>query len=174
MRRWRRASPNCCARRGRIWRKSFPVVVGDVRRSSNWQRRSRLHPLGPQNGADHAAANVSEYLQEESRDLVTRTELEEFLSGVDELRESTDRLAARMAHSRRGPHLMKLRVILRLLEIQRVLVSYGLDDFVRATHLYRPLRFFFYLSPSVWLPRDRGLPRGVRLRLALEDLGLSL
>ena len=42
------------------------------------------------------AANVSEYLQEESRDLVTRTELEEFLSSVDELRESADRLQARI------------------------------------------------------------------------------
>ncbi len=42
------------------------------------------------------AANVSEYLQEESRDLVTRTEIEEFLAGVDELREAADRLQARV------------------------------------------------------------------------------
>src|SRR5690349_6256321 len=66
---------------------------------------------------------------------------------------------------------MKLRVIIRLLEIQRVLVRHGLDDFVRATHLYRPLRFVFYLSPSTWFHRDRQAPRGVRLRLALEELG---
>jgi ubiquinone biosynthesis protein UbiJ len=42
------------------------------------------------------AANVSEYLQEESRDLITRTEIEEFLAGVDELREAADRLHARV------------------------------------------------------------------------------
>ena len=41
-------------------------------------------------------ANIAEYLQEESRDLVNRTELEEFLHGTDELRESLDRLDARI------------------------------------------------------------------------------
>ena len=66
---------------------------------------------------------------------------------------------------------MKLRVLVRLLEIQRVLLRHGLDDYVRATHLYRPLRFLFYLSPGVWFERRRGAPRGERLRLALEELG---
>ena len=66
---------------------------------------------------------------------------------------------------------MKLRVLARLLEIQRVLLRHGLDDFVRATHLYRPLRFVFLLSPGLWLARRRGTTRGDRLRLALEELG---
>ena len=66
---------------------------------------------------------------------------------------------------------MKLRVLGRLLEIQRVLVRHGLDDFVRATHLYRPLRFLFYLSPWTWFQRRRGANRAERLRLALEELG---
>src|SRR3984957_18948790 len=66
---------------------------------------------------------------------------------------------------------MKLRVIVRLLEIQRVLLRHGLDDFVRATHLYRPLRFIFYLSPGLWFERRRKARRGVRIRLALEELG---
>ncbi len=66
---------------------------------------------------------------------------------------------------------MKLRVIGRLVQIQRVLLKHGLDDFVRATHLYRPLRFLFFLSPSMWLRRDRNAPRGERLRLALQELG---
>jgi ubiquinone biosynthesis protein len=57
-----------------------------------------------------------------------------------------------------------------LLTIHRVLVRYGLDDFVRATHLYRPLRFVFYFSPWTWFRRRRGSP-AERLRLALEDLG---
>jgi ubiquinone biosynthesis protein len=66
---------------------------------------------------------------------------------------------------------MKLRVIVRLIEIQRVLLRHGLDDFVRATHLYRPLRFVFYLSPGIWFERRRGVNRGERIRLALEELG---
>ncbi len=66
---------------------------------------------------------------------------------------------------------MRLRVIGRLVQIQRVLLKHGLDDFVRATHLYRPLRFLFFLSPSMWLRRDRNAPRGERLRLALQELG---
>jgi ubiquinone biosynthesis protein len=66
---------------------------------------------------------------------------------------------------------VKLRVLARLIEIQRVLVRHGLEDFVRATHLYRPLRFVFYLSPDVWFERRRRADRGERLRLALEELG---
>ena len=66
---------------------------------------------------------------------------------------------------------MKLRVLARLLQIQRVLFKHGLDDFVRATHLYRPLRFMFFLSPGIWFERHRLASRGERLRLALEELG---
>ncbi|MGH8138612.1 MAG: ubiquinone biosynthesis regulatory protein kinase UbiB [Steroidobacteraceae bacterium] len=66
---------------------------------------------------------------------------------------------------------MKLRVLARLLQIQRVLLKHGLEDFVRATHLYRPLRFLFYLSPGVWFERRRNANRGERLRLALQELG---
>jgi ubiquinone biosynthesis protein UbiJ len=69
--------------------------VGDVparrvgvfaRDSLQWLRRTR----------ESVAANVAEYLQEESRDLVNKTELEEFLRGVDDLREAGDRAAARL------------------------------------------------------------------------------
>jgi ubiquinone biosynthesis protein len=66
---------------------------------------------------------------------------------------------------------VKLRVVMRLLEIQRVLLKHGLDDYVRATHLYRPLRFLFILSPGIWFARHRAASRGERLRLALEELG---
>jgi ubiquinone biosynthesis protein len=66
---------------------------------------------------------------------------------------------------------MKLRVISRLIEIQRVLVRHRLDEFVRATHLYRPLRFLFLLSPWTWFQRAKDAPRAVRLREALEELG---
>src|SRR5882762_10218690 len=66
---------------------------------------------------------------------------------------------------------VKLRVLVRLVEIQRVLLRQGLDDYVRATHLYRPLRFLFFLSPGVWFERRRAVSRAERLRLALQELG---
>jgi ubiquinone biosynthesis protein len=66
---------------------------------------------------------------------------------------------------------MRYRVLVRLLQIQRALVRHGLDDFVRATHLYRPFRFLVLLSPWTWFQRSRGVTRGERLRLALEELG---
>ena len=66
---------------------------------------------------------------------------------------------------------MRLRVATRLLQIQRVLVRHGLDEFILATHLFRPLRFAFYLSPATWFERKKGGPRGERIRLALEELG---
>ena len=66
---------------------------------------------------------------------------------------------------------MRLRVLARLLQIQRALVRHRLDEFVRATHLYRPLRYLFFVSPWTWFQRRIGGTRGERLRLALEDLG---
>jgi ubiquinone biosynthesis protein len=66
---------------------------------------------------------------------------------------------------------MRLRVLLRLLQIQRVLVRHRLDDYVRATHLYRPLRLIYYVSPWTWFQRSAGVTRGERLRLSLEELG---
>jgi ubiquinone biosynthesis protein len=66
---------------------------------------------------------------------------------------------------------MRLRVIGRLLQIQRALVRHGLGEFVRATHLYRPFRFIVYLSPWTWFQTSTGETRGERLRLALEELG---
>lgn len=58
-----------------------------VRSAADWGRKT----------ASTFAANVGEYLQEEGRDLVTRTEMDEFLHDVDELREAADRLEARVS-----------------------------------------------------------------------------
>ena len=63
---------------------------------------------------------------------------------------------------------MRRRVFRRILSIQRVLIKYGLDDLITATHLLRPLRFLFYLLPR---RRDTSAPLGERIRLALEELG---
>lgn len=43
------------------------------------------------------AQNTAEYLQEESRDVVARIEVDEFVEAVDELREGVDRAEARLA-----------------------------------------------------------------------------
>jgi ubiquinone biosynthesis protein UbiJ len=52
---------------------------------------------------DTFAQNVSEYLQEESRDVVTRIEVAEFSDAVDQVREAVDRAEARLNHlSRRS------------------------------------------------------------------------
>ncbi len=63
---------------------------------------------------------------------------------------------------------MNRETLARLVGIQRVLVKYGLEDVITETHLFRPLRFLFYV-----FPRRRGsdAPLGERIRLALEELG---
>ncbi len=60
--------------------------------------------------------------------------------------------------------------IMRLVNINYVLVRHGLDEIILATHLFRPFRIFYYLAPWNWLPRKRE-PRAIRIRRALEDLG---
>jgi ubiquinone biosynthesis protein len=64
--------------------------------------------------------------------------------------------------------MRRRQTIRRMLGIQRVLMKYGLDEFVKKTHLLRPLRFFFYILPR---RRDTSAPLGERIRLALEELG---
>ena len=66
---------------------------------------------------------------------------------------------------------MTFSVFTRLLQIQRVLVRHGLDEYIAKTHLLRPARFLFYLSPATWFQRKEGGSRGERLRLAMEELG---
>lgn len=70
------------------WIGDFPArrVSLIARRALEFARRVR-HTAGE---------NIAEYLQEEGRDLVNRTELDEFLRGVDELRETADRVEARL------------------------------------------------------------------------------
>jgi ubiquinone biosynthesis accessory factor UbiJ len=51
---------------------------------------------------DAFARNLGEYLTEESRDLPVRLEVEEFLEGVDRLREAVDRLETRIAAAERS------------------------------------------------------------------------
>jgi len=58
---------------------------------------------------------------------------------------------------------------IRLSTISWVLLRHGLDELILASHLFRPFRFIRLIMPWTWLTRKT--PRGIRIRLALEDLG---
>ncbi len=64
--------------------------------------------------------------------------------------------------------MIPVRESFRVINIAWVLLRHGLDELVLAAHLFRPIRFFRFLSPFYWREKP---PRAVRIRLALEDLG---
>ena len=65
--------------------------IGEIARGlSNWSREARS-TMGD---------NIREYLQEESRDVPSRYEVERFTANVNALRDDVDRLAARMKRLR--------------------------------------------------------------------------
>lgn len=66
--------------------------------------------------------------------------------------------------------MIRPKLILRLIHINWVLVLHGLDEIVLKTHLFRPVRYLAFFTPSYWLKPNTD-PRGVRIRRALEDLG---
>ena len=70
-------------------------VIGDV--AAHQVGNVARSALGlARRAADTLAQNVSEYLQEEGRDAPSRTEADEFIAGVDKLRDDVDRLEARL------------------------------------------------------------------------------
>ncbi|HIG65481.1 MAG TPA: ubiquinone biosynthesis regulatory protein kinase UbiB [Methyloprofundus sp.] len=62
------------------------------------------------------------------------------------------------------------KLILRVIHINWVFITHGLDDLILNTHLFRPLRFLGVFSPNFWRKKDLA-ERGVRIRRTLEDLG---
>ena len=66
--------------------------------------------------------------------------------------------------------MIRPNTLLRLIHINWVLVYHGLDEIVLKTHLFRPVRYLAFVTPSYWL-KAKSEPRGVRIRRALEDLG---
>lgn len=60
--------------------------------------------------------------------------------------------------------------LFRLFEISRILMKYGLDDLLLAWPIFRSFRLLIYINPFRWGASTQ-LPRGVRVRLALEALG---
>ncbi len=65
----------------------------------------------------------------------------------------------------------RLRQVGRLARITRVFVKHDLDEFIAAIHLLGPYRLLLRFLPRRLIPRRAPLPRGVRLREALEELG---
>jgi len=76
-------------------------VVGDVAARNLANLARGFLDFGRMAGRS-LAGNVSEYLQEEGRDLPTPTEVDEFLAGVDHLRDDVERLEARLARLARS------------------------------------------------------------------------
>lgn len=71
-------------------------VVGDVAAHQIGNIARSALAFG-RRASDTFARNVAEYLQEEGRDLPTRIEADEFIAGVDAVRDGVDRLEARLA-----------------------------------------------------------------------------
>jgi ubiquinone biosynthesis accessory factor UbiJ len=69
--------------------------IGDLPARRAWQFAQRVREFAGRTRRT-IGENIAEYLQEEGRDLVNSTELEEFLRGVDEVRERFDRIEARI------------------------------------------------------------------------------
>jgi ubiquinone biosynthesis protein UbiJ len=70
-------------------------VVGDVAAHQIGNIARSALAFG-RRASDTFARNVAEYLQEEGRDLPTRIEADEFIAGVDAIRDDVDRLEARL------------------------------------------------------------------------------
>ena len=66
--------------------------------------------------------------------------------------------------------MIRPKLVLRLIHINWVLVVHGLDELVLKTHLFRPVRYLAFITPSYWL-KAKADSRGIRIRRALEDLG---
>jgi ubiquinone biosynthesis protein len=66
---------------------------------------------------------------------------------------------------------MKFRVFTRLLQIHRVLIKHGVDEFVKGTRFAGPLKLAYLASPAAWFQVRHVGTRGERLRLALQELG---
>ena len=153
----RRPSASCSRQAQPDLEEELSRVIGDVaahqignvaRTALGFARRAH----------DTLQQNVAEYLQEEGRDVPSRTEAEEFMPASTSCATTSSGskrgCAARTQGTVSEPS-MRLRVLSRLLQIQRVLVRHRLDEIILATHLFRPLRFAFYLSPATWFRRER-------------------
>jgi len=66
--------------------------------------------------------------------------------------------------------MKKLKLIIRLIHINLILVKHDLDIILSAQKFFLPFRILFYLNPGHWL-RHKVESRGDSIRHALEELG---
>ena len=76
------------------WEEYMSRIIGDASAHHLANLTKKIISWGRQAGND-VSADVSEYLQEESRDVVSKPELEMFYQDVDALRNQLDRFQAR-------------------------------------------------------------------------------
>lgn len=60
--------------------------------------------------------------------------------------------------------------LIRLIRINYILARYNIDEIVLGDHHFYPFRFAVYCNPFYWTV-GRKLPRGERIRRAIEELG---
>jgi ubiquinone biosynthesis protein UbiJ len=77
------------------WEEQLATIVGDVAAHHVMQVFNGLRAWG-RSAAENFTDDVGEYLQEESRDVVSGAEMETFFDDVDALRNDTDRLEAKI------------------------------------------------------------------------------
>ena len=77
------------------WEEYVARIIGDVPAQHLAKLTKKIISWGRQSTND-IALDMSEYLQEESRDLVSKPELEKFYQDVDALRNQLDRFQARL------------------------------------------------------------------------------
>ncbi len=66
-----------------------------------------------------------------------------------------------------------MRIITRLYRLMRInliMMRYNIDEIILGQHWFFPLRVLVYLNPFYWTV-GRKLPRAVRIRMAIEELG---
>ena len=76
------------------WEEYMARIIGDASAHHLASLAKKIISWGRQSTSD-VASDVSEYLQEESRDVVSKPELEKFYQDVDALRNQLDRFQAR-------------------------------------------------------------------------------
>ena len=67
--------------------------------------------------------------------------------------------------------MQQFKILVRLIHIHKILVDYRLDDLIRGIPYLKPLQWLLYFSPKRWLSKKNQLPRAIRIRRALEELG---
>lgn len=78
------------------WEEHTSSIIGDISAHHLKQKLGSIIGWSKRAGTSFKD-DVADYLQEESRDVISAAELEEYFENIDQLRDDVDRLAARIA-----------------------------------------------------------------------------